>query len=226
MNFIKGVGFVCAFQLLFLCTAFSQTFNLGGENSIIMEHITNLKLVKAKTILAEQTLNSPQNVALDYLADCIDYYTLVTDPGPNIFNVLESAKSARLSRIQKLPSSSPYRLYAVAEIHLHWSILKLSKRDYLSGAIELREAYQLLEQNNRLFPSFMPTKKSLGFIKALLGTLPQNYAWILNIVGLKGDYNEGLRLIQQYLAQKKFPEEQLLDKQQADFYYTLLHFYF
>jgi hypothetical protein len=72
----------------------------------------------------------------------------------------------------------------------------------------------------------LPTKKSLGFIKGLLGTLPSNYSWILNIVGLKGDYNEGLRLIQQYLSQKKIPNDQILDKQQADFYLTLLHFYF
>ncbi|MES2561029.1 MAG: hypothetical protein V4590_14885 [Bacteroidota bacterium] len=228
MSFTKGVGFVCAFQLLFLCTAISQpvTFSFTRESVNVMEHISNLKLARAKILLAEEKSRYPKNAALDYLGGCIDYYTLITNPDPALFNILEKDKSARLSRIQKLPASSPYKLYAEAELHLHWSILKLNKHDYLSGALELREAYQLLEKNNTLFPAFLPTKKSLGFVKALLGTLPENYAWILNIVGLKGNYDAGLKIIQQYLNQKKFPEEQLLDKQQADFYYTLLHVYF
>lgn len=228
MNFIKGVGFVCAFQLLFLCAAFSQTvtFSFTKETVTVMEHLTSLKLAKAKSVLSEEKVKAPQNVALDYLSDCIDYYALITNPNPGLYNTLEKEKSARINRIQKLPASSPYKLYAEAEIHVHWSILKLSKGDFLSGSLELREAYQLLEKNNTLFPAFLPTKKSLGFVKAILGTLPENYAWILNIVGLKGNYTEGVKLIQQYLNQKKFPDEQLLDKQQADYYYTLLLYYF
>jgi hypothetical protein len=229
MNFTKGVGIVCAFQLLFLCTTAAQqiTFEHSSQEVLaVMEHISSLRLVKAKQLLAEEAAKHPNNVACDYLNDCIDYYNLITDPDPSLFNVLEKNKSQRINRIQKLAATSPYKLYAEAEIHLHWSILKLYKHDYVSGAVELREAYQLLEKNNKLFPSFLPTKKSLGFIKALLGTLPDNYAWILNIVGLKGDYNEGIKLIQQFLIQKKIPDEQLLDKQQADFYFTLLNFYF
>lgn len=226
MNFTKGVGFVCAFQLLFLCTSFSQTFTLNEESVEVMEHLTHLKLAKAKSVLTEEKNKAPQNIALDYLGACIDYYTLITDPNPGLYTILEKNKSATLNRIQTLPVSSPYKLYAEGEIHLHWSILKLNKGDFLSGALELREAYQLLEKNNRLFPAFMPTKKSLGFVKAILGTLPENYSWMLNIVGLKGNYNEGLKLIQQYLNQKKIPDEQLLDKQQADYYYTLLNYYF
>lgn len=226
---MKGVGIVCAFQLLFLCTLQAQTLQFNQSHPEILsaiEHISTLRLEKARSIIAEEAAKYPQNAACDYLNDCIDYYTLVTSHNPKLFNTLEKNKSSRLSRIQKLPTSSPYKLYAEAEVHLHWSILKLSNKDYLSGALELREAYQLLEKNNVLFPSFLPTKKSLGFIKSLLGTLPDNYTWILNIVGLKGNYAEGLRLIQQYLNQKRIPEEQLLDKQQADFYFTLLHFYF
>jgi hypothetical protein len=229
MNFTKGVGIVCAFQLLFLCTTAAQqiTFEHSSQEVLLaIEHISSLRLVKAKQLLAEETAKHPNNVACDYLNDCIDYYNLISDPDPSLFNVLEKNKSQRINRIQKLAATSPYKLYAEAEIHLHWSILKLYKHDYVSGAVELREAYQLLEKNNKLFPSFLPTKKSLGFIKALLGTLPDNYAWILNIVGLKGDYNEGIKLIQQFLIQKKIPDEQLLDKQQADFYFTLLNFYF
>jgi hypothetical protein len=228
MNFTKGVGFVCAFQLLFLCTAFSQTvtFSYNKESLAVMECISSLRLGKARILLAEEKAQTPQNVALDYLSDCIDYYSLVTNPDPVAYSILEKEKSARLNRIQNLPVSSPYKLYAAGEIHLHWSILKLNKHDFLSGALELREAYQLMEKNYTLFPNFAPTKKSLGFVKSLLGTLPENYAWMLNIVGLKGNYAEGLKLIQQYLNQKKIPDEQLLDKQQADYYYTLLHFYF
>jgi tetratricopeptide (TPR) repeat protein len=145
---------------------------------------------------------------------------------PAEFQQSEKNKDIRLAEIKKLDRSSPYALYAEAEINMHWSVIKLKNHEYLSGAMDLRSAYQLFEKNAILFPSFSPNKKSLGFIKALLGTLPENYKWILNIVGLKGDFNQGLDLLNQYISQKQFPPDQLMDKQQADFYYVLLQFYY
>lgn len=234
MNFLKGAGIVCVFQLLFLCTVFADGSETAAPLSFsftpacieAMKDISMLRLEKARELLETEHLKYPGNLAIPYLQDCADYYRLITNHDPDEFKELEKNKEPRLALLRKLPRTSPYALYAEAEINLHWSILRLMNQEYLGGAIELRTAYQLLEKTTATFPTFQPAKKSLGFVKALLGTLPENYKWILNIVGLKGDFNEGMELINQYLSQKQFPPDQLLDKQHADFYYVMLQFYF
>jgi hypothetical protein len=234
MNFLKGVGIVSAFQLLFLCSLFGSesentaaiSFSYTPGCIEAMKYISVLKIEKARELLEAEHRKYPNNFAIQYLQDCADYYRLMSNHDPAEVEHLEKNKSQRLALMKQLPRTSPYALYAEAEINLHWSVVKLMNQEYLGGAIELRTAYQLFEKSAASFPAFQPTKKSLGFIKALLGTLPENYKWILSIVGLKGDFNEGLELINQYLSQKQFPADQLLDKQNADYYYVMLQFYF
>lgn len=234
MNFLKGVGIVCVFQLLFLCAVSGSEVENASAPSFIytpgcleaMKYISVLKLEKARELLDAEHQKYPNNFAIQYLQDCADYYRLITNHDPAEFELLEKNKAPRLALMKQLPRTSSYALYAEAEINLHWSVLKLMNEEYLSGAMELRTAYQLFEKSAASFPTFYPSKKNLGFIKALLGTLPENYKWILNIVGLKGDFNQGLDLVNQYLSQKQFPADQLLDKQSADYYYVMLQFYF
>ena len=59
-------------------------------------------------------------------------------------------------------------------------------------------------------------------LQAVLGTVPENYKWILNVIGMSGNFNEGLKNIKAYAEEKEFPQEQLLEKQSAEFYYTFL----
>jgi hypothetical protein len=226
MNLMKRVGIACAFQLFFLLYTHAQVFTYTPNCILAINAIEKLQLEKARTLLDEERKKMPDNTALDYLDDCADYYELITSGDKEQFTALEKLKSERIVRLQKLSSTSVLAAYAEAEIQLHWSILKLMQNEYVSGAMELRTAYQLHQKNFTKYPQFTPTKKSIGFMKAILGTLPDNYNWILNIVGLKGNFKEGISLIEEYLEQPKFTPEQDLDKQQANFYYVLLNFYY
>lgn len=228
MNLFKRVGFACAFQLFFLLLAQAQkyTYSYSPNSIIAIGAIEKLQLEKARTLIADERKKAPDNVALDYLDDCVDYYELITGGDRNRLALLEKNKSNRVSRIQKLAPLNAQAAYAEAEISLHWAILRLMQNEYVSGAMELRSAYQLHKKNAAAFPQFYATQKSLGFIKAILGTLPDNYHWILNIVGLKGNFKEGMALIETYLGQSRFLPEQALDKQQATYYFVLLNFYY
>ncbi len=228
MNLFKRVGIACAFQLFFLLSTQAQkyTYSYSANSILAIGAIEKLQLEKARTLLADERKKTPDNIALDYLDDCVDYYELITTGDKNRQTILEKNKSNRISRLQKLALANAQAAYAEAEIALHWSILKLMQNEYVGGAMELRTAYQLHQKNFVTFPQFNATQKSLGFIKAILGSLPDNYHWILNIVGLKGNYKEGMALIETYLAQPKFTAEQSLDKQQATYYYVLLNFYY
>lgn len=226
MTLIKRVGIACAFQLFFLLSLGAQNFTYSYTPACLsaMDAIKKLQLPKARAILLEERKKTPNNLALDYLAHCADYYELLTGADKNLLALYERNKTEHLSRLQKLNTVNT--AYAKAEVQMHWSIVKLMHQEYVGGAMELRNAYQAHQQNSLTYPTFYPTLKSLGFIKAILGTLPENYHWVLNIVGLKGNYREGIQLIESYFRLQKPDPEYQLSSQQADFYYVMLQFYY
>jgi hypothetical protein len=184
-----------------------------------------LKLEPARAVLAKEYLKQPQNLAIGYLQDCTDYYALICSGNKQGLSQYEKDQHTRIEPIHKLAATLPLAAYAEAEMLLHLSIVKMMHQEYVSGALELRSAYQLHTRNAQRYPQLHATLKSLGFIKALLGTLPENYHWILNVVGLTGNFNEGLVLIERYNKQA-LPTDPFIDRQQADFYYAILQFYF
>lgn len=227
MYFIKRVGIAIAFQLfLFLQTSAESNLKITPQCIQAIECISNLKLDKASQLLAEELKLNPNNAYAVLLMDYVDYYQLITSQVYTDYKLLEGHQHKHLQEVRKISKSSPYALYAESEIYLHWAVIKLMHQDYLSGALDLKASYSAIQKNYLLFPKFEPNKKTLGFLKAILGTLPENYNWILGVVGLKGNYSEGLHLIESYINQYQPMPETKLDIQNANFYYVLLHFYY
>ena len=61
---------------------------------------------------------------------------------------------------------------------------------------------------------------------ALFGTIPENFQWILKIVGVKGNLKEGLKKLRNYVDQPLPGREFILEKQTGEYYYTFLQLNF
>ncbi len=227
MKILKRAGILLCLLLFFyvpkLIASTEQTYFQFSQNCLeAQQYIKVLKLDKARAILEREHAINPNNVAVNYLEDYIDYYYLITNQQLDELHRLEKNRDLRLARIKKSDPNSPYYLYTQAEINLHWAFSRVFNQEYVSAALEFRSAYQLLENNKKKYPLFKPNDKSLGMLKAVLGSIPENYKWILSVIGMRGNLSEGLKEIKEYLDQKEFPHEQLIEKQSAEFYYTFL----
>ena len=201
----------------------NQSAFVFSQNCIdAQKNIKVLKLDKAKIILELERKINPNNVAVDYLEDFIDFYYLITNQEIEELHKLEPAKNIRLNRIKNSDPNSPYFLYTQAEINLHWAFARVLNNEFVNAVFEFRAAYQLLKINDKKFPHFLPNKKSLGMLQAVLGTVPESYKWILNVIGMSGDLNDGMKNIKDFLDQKEPRPEFLLEKQSAEFYYNFL----
>ncbi|MFA6260924.1 MAG: tetratricopeptide repeat protein [Bacteroidia bacterium] len=194
-------------------------------NSACIEASRQISLMKLKTataLLNQEKTNHPNNCAVDYLENYIDFYTLITEQNAGSLKILEKNKAGRISRFEQLPATSPYRLYAQAEINLQWAFSRIFQQEYFTAALEFRESYRLLERNVELFPFFTQNFKNTGVIKAMLGSIPENFKWVLNIVGMEGDFRQGIDLLGNFASHQSFAPDQILEKQSAEYYYTLL----
>jgi len=227
MNSFKRAEILLCLLLFFYAFDLSASpdqfnFNFNQNCFEAQKNIRILKLERARTILELDRKINPNNVAIDYLEDFIDFYSLITNQQTEELNKLEKNENIRINKIKNSNPNSPYFLYAQAEVNLHWAFARVLNNEFVSAAFEFRSAYQLLKVNEKKFPKFNPNKKSLGMLKAILGTVPDSYKWILNVIGMNGDFKGGMQNIKEYVEQKEFPQEELLEKQSAEFYYNFL----
>jgi hypothetical protein len=225
-NFFKRAKSTWLILLFFYFTGQSQTlthyFSYTPKCIEAQSYISLLKLDKAKEILNSEKIKYPGNVTIDYLQNYIDFYTLISTQDAAELKRLKPQYDSRIGRLKKCNVSNPHTLYAQAEIHLQWAFSHILQNEFATAAMQFRSAYKALEENMVLHPNFELNKKDMGMLKAILGTIPDNFKWVLNIVGMKGDFKEGMQMLENSLLQKDWPQEHLLDKQSGQYYYILL----
>jgi tetratricopeptide (TPR) repeat protein len=109
---------------------------------------------------------------------------------------LADKEEERLGLLKKLSDKIPQQRFFMAEVRLHWAFVKLKFGKEYSASWDIIKAYKLLDENARLFPDFLPTYKSLGLLHVLIGSTPQNYKWVADLLGLRGNIQQGIREIQ------------------------------
>lgn len=170
------------------------------------KNILSLKFDEARTLLQVERAKRPDNLITDFVENYIDFFTVFINEDYSEFDKLEANKQSRLKRILQGPKDSPYYLYTQAEIQLQWAIARLKFEENLTALREIRKAYKLLEENQVKFPDFVASKKSLGVMHAMIGTIPDSYKWAVKLVGLDGTIAQGTREIKEVLDYAKTTE--------------------
>ncbi len=154
--------------------------------------IGKLRLQPGRALLARE----PQNGISLYLSDYADMLYLLVAEDRAAYEQLEDQEDERLKKVRKLDDSSPWNRFIQAEIKLHWAFVKTKFGHETAGAYNVIQAYRLLRENARRFPQFLPNQKALGLLHVLIGSTPDNYRWVTNLLGLRGNVTQGLRELQ------------------------------
>ncbi len=163
-----------------------------------------LKTESGKLSIDLALAEDPKNGLAVCIADYHDLVVLLTSQDPALYKKLEPNAEKRLDKIASLEKDSPFYRYCQAEIKLHWAFIKLSFGDQFQGGIMLRQAFKLLEENEKLYPNFTPNKKSFGTLKILIGSIPPDYQWVAKQLGLYGTVHEGMNMVNE-VAQSDSP---------------------
>lgn len=175
--------------------------------------IQKLRIRNARTLIDEERAANSENGFIQYLDNYADLHYLLISEDKAAYKKLIEKEDSRLSALEKLPDSSPYKRFFLAEIRMHWAFAKIKFGNEVSGSWDIIKAYKLLDENHKNFPSFLPTLKSLGLLHILIGSVPENYNWVTKILGLKGNIKLGVGEVQKVIREEPFfqQEAQLID---------------
>jgi len=188
---------------LFLSNTLLASFQMNERMQQSYTHIINLEFETANKLLQIEQIEHPDNAILVLHQNYIDFLTILIGEEEDFFSTAKDLKSGRIDFIKAGDDSSPYYLYAQAEVHLQWAFARLKFEEYLTAAYEIQKAYSLLETNQEQFPDFKLNIKGLGLLHTLVGAIPEKYQWVINLVGMEGGVELGLAELKSLLKDKE-----------------------
>lgn len=204
---------ICAGQNKVILQEKNFEFNPNLKEAYIK--ICQFKIQGAQQILLNESSNNGIKILLD---DYVDVIMLLNNGSQKEYENALIKENERLSIVGKLNNKSPYNKFVKAEIKLHWALLKFRFGNEFLAARDFIQAHSLLEDNVKKYPEFLPQYKSLGAIHICLGTIPQNYTWLLKILGIEGGVNQGKEELKKSMNDPLFRDE-------AQFYDFLIQSY-
>ena len=190
-----------------------------------LNEILSLRLENGRAILQKAKLSEPNNNLLYLAEDYIDFFTILINENEKEYDKLLKNKSLRISKIEAGDKSSPWYNYCKAEIYMHWATNRIRFGDYFKAATEIKEAYNLLEDNIKKHPNFLPNKKTMGMLETLVGVVPSSYQGIVSIFGMDGDIENGMKKIEEIINSNASYDYLPQLKQESLFIYVYLQMF-
>ncbi len=199
-------------------------FDFSVSAKSVYQNALSLRLTEARATIAQMKRTEPDNLMAIYLENYLDFLTVFANDNESEYRRLSKNMDSRLDKLSRGDRLSPYYLYTQAEVRLQWAILRIRFSDFLSGASDVKQAYALLEQNQKKHPDFIANKKSLGFLHAMIGNVPDDYKWVVRgLGGMTGTTEQGLKELEEVLAYSR--QHEFVFEDEAMISYTLLQLY-
>lgn len=203
----------------------SPYFTFNDEVRLAYQRALELRVQESSLLLATEKRENPNNYMVYFIENYLDFMRVFIDEDEEAFDSLTKNKDRRLELIEAGDTNSPYYLYTQAEIKLQWALLHLKFDEYLSALSNIRSAYKMLNKNLAKHPDFIASKKSLGLLHALVGTVPDNYRWAVKLLaGMDGTIEQGRREIEEVIDFHRKNGDKLFETETSVFYaFLMLH---
>ena len=185
---------VLLFFLLSLTTEVSQAYYEFDENlKTAYTSIIALDFERSVILLQKEKTEKPGNDLVVLYSNYIDFLKAFISEEEIYFDTFKKKSAEHLKLLDKKQEnlSSPFHQYAKAEILIQQALVKVKFREYVSAATDIRKAYRLIEKNKVSYPSFLLNNKLSGFLNVVIGAVPREYHWLVEIAGMEGSVAEG-----------------------------------
>lgn len=185
-------------------------------------NITALEFEKGKQFLATEKIQDPNNAMPVLLENYVDFLRVIIGEQEQDYELFKDLKRKRFRAIRSADKDSPYYLYALANLNLHYAFARIRFKDYFTALFEIKRAFHLLERNIEKHPNFLPNYIGFGLLHTMVGSIPKNYKWISWLASMDGTVDQGFNELFMVLEEaQKNPEYEYLLNETA-FFLTFL----
>lgn len=197
-NFTQRAGCIILALLLSAQSIWATQFDYSDHISAAYQSTLALNFQDANFFLDKERSARPDNPLILWLESYRDFLTVFLSEESQDLEAFDEQKSSRIKTLSGA-ESSPWKSYCHADMLLHSALARIKFEEYTQAAWEIRKAFKLLETNQEQYPDFGPNLKGLGLLHALIGTIPDSYGWIVRLLGLSGEVDQGIGELKQFL---------------------------
>ncbi|MDQ2769018.1 MAG: DUF3808 domain-containing protein [Bacteroidota bacterium] len=154
--------------------------------------VLKLRLEAGRALLRAELASAPHAPAPLLVANCADFIELSVSQDERRYEALAGSQEAHLDALDVAPASA-LRDYARAEITLQLGLSQLLFKHVVLGGYHLRSGYHQMQDVVSRYPNFLPARKTLGLMEFAVGAMPEGYHWLLRLLGLSPNIENGLR---------------------------------
>ncbi|MDF7816794.1 tetratricopeptide repeat protein [Runella sp. MFBS21] len=170
-------------------SVFANDFDFTPNLQKAYFEVFKLKLPTSQKLIAAEKPSNPFKI---YLSNYIDMIEVLNSDSEAAYERFVNKEGKRLEFIEQLNQNSPYNRFLRAEVKMQLAVVKIKFGNEVKAAWNIVQAARLLEENQKLFPNFVPQLKSLGCLHILIGSIPENYNWVIKLLGIKGNIKQGV----------------------------------
>jgi TPR repeat protein len=178
---------------IFINASFANEYQFSNKHLLAYQKLSELKIIEASYLIQE--LDESNAITL-YLQNVEQSIKLLANGNPEEYEKVIDFEDNIIEKLEKFPKKSPYHLFLQAEIKLHWALIKYRFGDNLKAFWSFKQSYALLKKNQESYPDFLPQYKTLGLMMAVAGAIPEQYEWLLNMLGFDRNVKKGISYLQ------------------------------
>lgn len=201
IQYIQKTGLTAC---LFLCTwvGLAQEKNWISQEGLrsAYDQVLQLQLKEGRkqmlSLGASHDTVRPEQLYVEGLADALEL--LITEDEVK-FEQYEDSYGVRLNQLTETNPQTAESLFAQAELRLQWAFTYLKFGHEFDAAWNIRQAHLLVQDCKKKYPDFLPIKKTSGLLEVMLGSVPEKYQWVMNLLGMEGSVDVGLSELEQVM---------------------------
>ena len=152
--------------------------------------IFKLNYEEAEYLIKIEELYNPSNPSILFLRSGILLMKSILVGDPEAIESFHNKHEELVGALNKNNDSKIIKEWLLTETNFHSALVHLKTGNYLQGSWKLRKAYKLAIQSGEKDLKFL---KVAGLTEAVLSTVPDDYQWLLQVFGMNGNFNSGIK---------------------------------
>jgi tetratricopeptide (TPR) repeat protein len=166
----------------------------------ILYAILDLRFSDADSMLTVSLGKYPGNPGLLYLRNYLEFLDALIAGTRESFDAYTEQSARCLESIRAAGKKDTVATIFLSSVHLQSSLLSAYHGENFNAARHFIYAHRFLRQSEERGGGDALKFRNRGLITVSVGSVPEEYRWLLKVFGMRGEIEEGLGYLEEYLA--------------------------
>lgn len=188
----------------------------------IKTDLYSCNLKSGKSVLDKALLKDKSNPYLNRLMNHHDLLQILFFENKAQESIWLNDIEIRIDNISNANIPDVDKFFMLAEAQLHATTIYMVSNNELKAVKSFKNGFNAYKNLEKLSPDAHETAKISGLYNIFLGSVPEKYEWLINVLGMEGDFELGVKNLKYAFENTKT----LGDTYEIGFYYAMFSAFF